>query len=389
MTTCNTGMSSTASSTPLLDGVAPASPRKRILRRVPSTPPRRPEITVVIPSYNYARYLRDCVASVLAQPHVEVRVVIIDDCSTDDTPEVSAALTAMDRRVRVIRHSRNKGHIPTVNEGLEHVDTEYIVKLDADDLLAPGALARATALLERYPSVGFVYGRPDHFTDVVPTGRADARTRSWTIWSGEHWMARRCLAGDNAISQPEVVIRTSMLRRVGGVREDLPHTSDLYQWMQLASMGDVGRVNGPTQGYYRVHANSMQRTVHSGPLFGLRARRAAFDAIFAGPVGDLSNAEALRDRARRTLAAEALDRACHEFDRGRGGRPEEPIEEFIAFALETWPSARDLPEWASLARRQSVGARWAGRHPGFVAAAVRRRTEAGVKHWVWRRTGEL
>jgi glycosyl transferase family 2 len=358
---------------------------KQVLRGVPSTPDGRPAITVVVPSYNYARYLTECADSVLSQRDVDVRLVIVDDCSTDDTPLVTAALAAADARVTVIRNAVNRGHIPSVNAGLAAVTTEYVVKLDADDLLAPGALARATALLAAHPEVSFVYGRPEHFSGPAPE-LSDAPTRSWTIWPGRDWVARRCETASNAISQPEVVVRTAMLRSVGEVATDLPHTSDLHQWLRLASVGDVGRINGPVQGCYRVHDASMQRTVHNGVLFDLQARRDAFAAAFAGMAGALPAAGELHDNARRRLAANALDRACRAYDRGR--TDEVPVDELVAFALDVWPEARQLPGWRSLQRRKAVGARRAPRDPRFLAAAVTRRAreERGRKRWL--RTGE-
>ena len=272
--------------------------RKRVLRRVPSAPRRRRGVTVVVPAYNYARYLPECASSVLTQRDVDVRLVIVDDCSTDGTPAVTAALAAGDPRVTVVRSPVNRGHIPSVNAGLERVETEYVVKLDADDLLPPGALARATALLEAHPAVAFVYGRPLHFSGPAPRPN-DAPTRSWTIWPGADWVAACCRGAANAISQPEVVIRTSVLRRIGAIAAELPHTSDLHTWMRLASVGDVGRVNGPVQGCYRVHDASMQRTVHSGVLFDLRGRREAFEAALAADAGVLSGMDDLRAAARR------------------------------------------------------------------------------------------
>ena len=76
-------------------------------------------IDVIVPCYNYAHYLRECVESVLGQSHSDVRVLIIDDASPDDTANVAAALSAADARVAVITHERNKGHIATYNEGIE------------------------------------------------------------------------------------------------------------------------------------------------------------------------------------------------------------------------------------------------------------------------------
>ena len=361
---------------------------RRVLHGVPSRPAVPAAVTVVIPAYNYARYLAECVDSVLTQPHVDVRVLIVDDCSTDDTPAVTAQLAARDPRVTVIRNDPNRGHVPSVNRGLALVETEYVVKLDADDLLAPGAVARATALLDAYPRVSFVYGRPRHFSGAVPVQRY-ARRLSWTVWQGGEWVAQLCRSGNNAISQPEVVMRTAHLRAAGLVSAELPHTSDLNLWLRLGSRGDVGRINGPVQGLYRVHEQSMQRTVHAGQLFGLRGRRDAFDAALADGAAGLPGASALHDAARRSLAVDALSRACHAYDRGYTGDPDEPVQGFIDFAVETWPGASSLPEWRALARRQEVGAAHAPRRPEFLAAAVARRATAELGRRRWLRTGEL
>jgi Glycosyl transferase family 2 len=361
---------------------------KLLIRRVPSAPAKPAAVTAVIPAYNYARFLPDCVGSVLSQTGVEVRLLVIDDCSQDETQTVLSGLQATDPRITVIRHERNRGHIPSVNEGLELVDTEYVVKLDADDMLASGSLARATALLQAHPEVAFVYGRPQHFSGRAPR-RVRAMRRSWTIWPGAEWVAARCQCADNAISQPEVVMRTESLRRVGSVCPELTHTSDLHLWLRLGSIGDVGRVNGPVQAYYRVHQESMQRTVHAGELFRFRARRAAFDSAFQAEAGALPGAGQLHDTFRQAIARLALDCACHRFDRGRTEANGETIEEFMTFALETWPAAARSSEWNALQRRRAVGAERAPRRRRFVAAAMRRRARMEFRRWRWRHTGEL
>src|SRR5205823_5587035 len=75
-------------------------------------------VDVVIPAYNYGHYLPACVRSVTSQRGVDVRVLIIDDASTDDTFAVAQRLAADDRRVEARRHVQNQGHIATYNEGL-------------------------------------------------------------------------------------------------------------------------------------------------------------------------------------------------------------------------------------------------------------------------------
>ena len=358
---------------------------KAVVRGVPSSPRGRPAVTVIVPTYNYAPYLRECAQSVLSQRDVDVRLIVVDDGSTDHTPQITAELAA-DPRVTALRNEPNLGQLPSVNRGCELITTEFVVKLDADDLIAPGAFARATALMQAYPDVSFVYGRPRHFSGPTPP-LLDLPTRSWTVWPGRDWLGRMCRSGFNVISQPEVVMRSAFLRAALPIPIELPHTFDMHLWMQLAAMGDVARVNGPSQGYYREHDDSLSRTVNAGIFFDLAARRAAFDQAFAGVAGDLPGARELHDLARRALAGNSLDRACRAYDRGR--TVEDPVAEFIAFALDTWPSARELPEWAALERRTSIGAARAARDPRFLASAVVRRALEELGRLRYRHTGEL
>jgi glycosyltransferase involved in cell wall biosynthesis len=115
-------------------------------------------IDVIIPCYNYGCFLYQCVNSVLGQAGVDVRVLVIDDASPDNTAEVAAALAGKNPKVTVIRHSTNKGHINTYNEGIEWVSADYMLLLSADDYLLPGALSRAVDLMDVHPEVGFTFG---------------------------------------------------------------------------------------------------------------------------------------------------------------------------------------------------------------------------------------
>lgn len=365
----------------------------------------RPQVSVIIPCYNYGQWLTECVDSVLDQSAVDVDVLIINDASNDNSAEVAQLLAERDPRIHVIDHEKNQGQIPSVNEALQNANGDYIVKLDADDMLTPGSLARSVALLEAHPTVDFVYGRPLHFGPYLerslprshrwlrqyalsaanrpPAKRIDIRVRRWTIWPGKTWLALLCKRGSNCISQPEVVIRSSALRSVGGYDINLPHTFDFAMWLDLASRGDVAHIDGAIQGLYRVHGGSMQRTVNAGKMVDLRGRRAAYDSVLVKRSRNIPNADDLLRTANIRLAEEALDAACRAFDRGR--TCSEPVDDYIAFALQTYPEATSLPQWRSLQRRQRVGARWSPYCPPFVVNAVLRRAaeEIGAARW-WR-----
>jgi GT2 family glycosyltransferase len=333
-----------------------ATLRQRGVRRHvrPVLSPRRPSVSVVVPCYNYARYLVDAVNSVLDQESVEVDVLIIDDCSSDDTYQVAHSLAAADPRVRVIAHDENHGHIATYNEGLAAVVGEYVVLLSADDMLTPGALARATSLMDTHPNVAFVYGHPIDFDVQVPEARQ--RDRGWTIWSDGEWIARRCRRATNCIRSPEVVMRASVQRAIGGYRADLPHSGDLEMWLRAAGAGDVGRVNGAPQAYYRTHPASMSRTSYSSALVDLTARRNAFRAFFDEAAHALPDAQRLHEKAQRALAVGALRLAVRAYE--RGVRDNELMDEYERFGLETWPAVGRSGAWRAMQRRRFLASRW-------------------------------
>jgi GT2 family glycosyltransferase len=344
---------------------------------------RPPAVSVVVPCYRYASLLEGCVASVLAQRDVDVRVLVIDDCSPDHTPEVGRRLAAASPRVEYRRHSSNRGLIATANEGLQWAEGGYTVLLSADDELVPGALARATAVMEAHPSVGMVYGRPLLARAGRPMPEPAGRWTGTRIWPGEEWIRRRCRNAHNCISSPEVVVRTAVQRAVGGYDPALFHTSDLNMWLRIAAVSDIAYVRGVPQAIYRIHAGSMLRS-QEGPMVDLHERRAAFDSFFAGCGPQLDGAAALRTMAGRALARQALWRASRAFDRGLVDGPGAlPVDELIAFALDVHPGARGLREWRGLQVRRWLGA---GRSSWFVpflatGAAHRLSFHAGQLRW--------
>ena len=141
---------------------------------------------------------------------------------------------AKDSRIRVIRHETNQGHIATYNEGIKQIDGDYFVLLSADDCLAPGSLGRATSLMEANPNVGMTYGQAIAFsTDQPPEARITSTGMS--IWPGEQWIRQVCQSGKNFIFCPEVVVRSSVQRQIGGYDPSLPHSGDMEMWLRIAA----------------------------------------------------------------------------------------------------------------------------------------------------------
>jgi GT2 family glycosyltransferase len=338
-------------------------------------------VSVIIPCFNYAPYVDHAITSVLTQSGVDVQVIVVDDASTDESVAVVRAAQSHDSRVRLCEQKINRGAVATFNHGLTHVQGEYIVRLDADDLLTPGSLERSVALAEAHPSVGLVYGHPLHFAgDVMPHPRT--RARHWFVWEGHAWLRERCRTGVNVITSPEVLMRRSVVDVVGGQRE-LAHTHDMEMWLRIASMSDVGYVAGADQAWHREHDASLSQTLD--PVFGdLQDRRDAFDVLFSWTERRTHDTAGLRILANRALADEALRAIVHMYDRNK--LDVQLRSRYLTFAAETPTGAEPLPREREVARLMRRAA-----HRSASALQILRAAGRRVRHdveWArWHREG--
>ncbi len=343
-------------------------------------------VDVVIPCYNYGRFLTECVSSVIDdQPGSDVRVLIIDDASQDDSVEVARRLAAGSSRVAVAVHPVNKGAIPTYNEGLlEWAAGDYCVLISADDKLAPGALRRATDFLDEHPSVGFVYGSAVRFRgdeDKPPRARLTARRQR--VFPGHRWLERRFREPVNRIASPEVVVRTSLQHQVGGYDLRLPHTGDAEMWMRLAAHADVGYL-GVDQAFYRKHGANMSRGLDDY-VVRFTQWRAAYEALLERCDGALPDAAGLSRSVHRRLAHEALWVAVRAYDRRRTGWV--AVDELVAFAFDCWPETDSLGIYRTLQLRRAIGPRLTPYLQPLVWSAQMRELRDGYRRYSWARQG--
>ncbi len=343
-------------------------------------------VDVVIPCYNYGCYLRTCVNSVLTQAGVEVRVLVIDDASPDDTEETGEKLASTESRVTFRRHEVNKGHIATYNEGLiDWSEADYTVLLSADDLLAPGSLSRAVDVMNADSRIGMVYGRAIHFREEAEIQVQEGKRFSYRRWFGSKWLEGRCRTGYNVITSPEVVVRGSVQRKVGGYRPELPHSGDLEMWLRIAAVSDIAYVQHRPQAYYRVHARSMMRTVYKDSFLDLAQRKLVFDRFYQNHQGSLHDADRLFELANRALAREALWDACRAYDRNEVEISR--AAELVEFAMRTYTAAASLPEYSALRHRRALGPLICNRTQVFAAPALFRKVRRWVLRERWKRYG--
>ena len=310
-----------------------------------------PSVDVVIPCYNYAKYLPRCIESVLTQEGVEVRALIIDDCSTDDTPAVGAELARRDPRVLYRRHAKNLRHIATYNEGLiDWATADYVLLLSADDLLAPLGLQRATRVMEENPNVHMTYGMALLFTEdsQVANLPADASAATHSIVRGVDFL-RRSIVG-NPVPTPSAVARTRIQHKVGGYSAALPHTADMAMWMRFATHGDIGVVP-QVLAYKRTHATNMSIAYAAQPLGDFRERVDACDELLHDHAA-LGAGAPTRTEAREIIGNQVFWWASSLFDAGEAAGCDAALE----LAVELAPNLRTSPAWRRLKLKRALPA---------------------------------
>lgn len=207
-------------------------------------------VAVVIPAYNASPFLENAIASVRGQTLAPERleVVVVDDVSTDGTPELVEGLG-----IRCIRQPQNGGPASARNRGVKETTAPWIAFLDADDAFLPDKLERQLALLSRGDVVGCCSnawvirdGRREH-----PKNTADVPAT----------LTFRTLLQQNPIICSTVTVRRDAFDAAGGFDEDrtLIATEDYDLWLRLARIGRLAYVAAPLA-EYRVHAASLSDT---------------------------------------------------------------------------------------------------------------------------------
>jgi glycosyltransferase involved in cell wall biosynthesis len=218
-------------------------------------------VCVVIPCYNHGRFLGEAIASALAQTHRPRRVVVVDDGSLDDTAAIAGG-----HGVRCLRQS-NRGLPAARNAGLGITQEPYVVFLDADDRLLPGALATGVAALARNPEAAFAVGR---------SRRIDAQGRPLPSPSrprvdADHYtsLVRRCW-----ITMPATVThRRVALMAVGGFDERFRQAEDYELYLRLTRRYPIVDHHEEVA-EYRQHGDSLSRHAESMLVATLRVLRA-------------------------------------------------------------------------------------------------------------------
>jgi glycosyltransferase involved in cell wall biosynthesis len=192
-----------------------------------------PRVTVLMPVFNRERFLDEAVQTVIAQDFADFELLIVDDGSTDRTPQILQAWVQRDARIVVITSPKNQGISVALNLGLDNAHAPYIARLDSDDIMMPRRLAAQAEVLDREPGVVLVscaYETMDSEGNYLGT------------WHGDepHEVVTFLLNFYNIVGGGgQVMFRRSEVLAEGGYAPEYPSSEDYDLWVRLLRRGRI------------------------------------------------------------------------------------------------------------------------------------------------------
>ena len=199
-----------------------------------------PRVSVVLPSYNHEKYVRECIQSVLDQTYQDFEIVITDDGSSDGTVNVIQEFD--DSRIQLYRHTENKGGCTAVNNCIRKAVGEYIAVLSSDDAWEPAKLEKQVEYLNSHPEIGAVFTKAT-FVDEASRPVSPENYSGFYKFEKENrsryeWL-RLFFHSPNCLCHPSVLIRKRCYDDVGLYDERMANSPDLDMWVRLCLKYDI------------------------------------------------------------------------------------------------------------------------------------------------------
>ncbi len=224
-------------------------------------------ISVIIPSYNYEKYIGTTLQSLIAQTLQEWECIVVDDGSTDNTKKIVTDFAVLDKRIKYI-YQNNAGQSSARNNGLRIAKGEYIQFLDADDLLEPLKLEYQVEFLQKHPEIDIVYGETRYFRTEFPD-----ELRYSMSDPDEPWMLKisgfgkdllEKLVSRNIMTISSPLIKKRVINRVGDFDSTLEPLEDWDFWVRCAIANckiQFRNANG-SRDLVRIHPLSSSQNKH-------------------------------------------------------------------------------------------------------------------------------
>lgn len=190
-----------------------------------------PRISVILPAYNAKQYIEQAVESILNQTFTDFELIILNDGSTDNTPEIIKHYADADKRVVFVDNTVNRGLIAVLNQGLDMARGEFIARMDADDISLPQRFEKQVAYLETHPDVG-VLG-----TLIQGFGKFDLPGIQIPV------VTALDLLKDAYVAHPSVMLRKSLVDKYNlRYNPEYKHCEDLELWSRMIFLTKIHNI---------------------------------------------------------------------------------------------------------------------------------------------------
>ncbi|MEA2781826.1 MAG: hypothetical protein QOK29_3370 [Rhodospirillaceae bacterium] len=225
-----------------------------------------PQVSVLMPVRNGARWLCEAIDSVLTQSLPDLELIVVDDGSTDMTPEILAGYAERDSRVRPI-YGDAEGLVAALNRGLGAARAPFVARLDSDDIALPQRLERQLRHLEANGNIALLGSWAERMDDMGQTNR-----RLMPPVNPAELV--RALSSTNPFIHSSVMYRTAVARKLGGYRAVFEAAEDYDLWLRFTEVGDIANLPELLV-RYRYYATNVTSRKTLRQLFSVRLAREA------------------------------------------------------------------------------------------------------------------
>lgn len=215
-----------------------------------------PLVSILIPCFNHARYIQQCIESAIAQDYDNIELIIIDDGSSDDSVRVIEQLlpACRERFTRFEFRSRpNQGISATSNEALQWLTGKYFAALDSDDILMPEKISRLVPVLEAEPELAGVFCGLETINEQgVTLGRQSSKP--------SYFAFDEVILHTHTFATPGMLLRMAAVRQIGGYQNAVG-IQDWYMWLKLTEAGYRLKAIPDVLVKYRKHAYNISKNV--------------------------------------------------------------------------------------------------------------------------------
>lgn len=225
-----------------------------------------PKVSIVLPVYNGERYLEEAIQSVLDQTFKDWELIIIDDCSSDKTPEIIREFVQKDLRIKSYRNIQNQKLPRSLNIGFEKAQGEYFSWTSCDNLYKPEAITQLISSIVQDKEVGLVYSSFDlidecgKYKSTIKSGKAED--------IGIRNVVGACF-----------LYRAEIAKKIGGYDPDLYLAEDYEYWLRIASVAKLGLISESLY-LYRQHSESLSSRNEKKIIeIGIKVQKKYFDKL--------------------------------------------------------------------------------------------------------------